>query len=65
MTALLEKLDIVGQDWHLDVAPLPSSGWGGWTLGGVRAWEAMFECQMTCERFGILPGSTLTLTEPN
>jgi hypothetical protein len=65
LAAMMNDFDIAGRDWKLDVEPAPSSGWREWTLGDVKRWEARYQPEeMSLERFGVLPGSTLRATEP-
>jgi hypothetical protein len=61
---MLAERNVQAPDWALTVIPAPSLDWGGWTLRGVHAWERVLGLDLSLENFGLLPGSTLRVTEP-
>jgi hypothetical protein len=59
--ALLEEFDVTDPGWRLGLLPLPCLEWGHWNLRAVRRWQVQFGEEMTLERFGVFPGTTLIL----
>jgi hypothetical protein len=57
---VLERYDIEGDQWGLDLIPHPCLRWGNWTIQGVGEWEARHPGKVLgLETLGVLPGSTL------
>ena len=56
--------DVTDPDFRLVLLPLPCLGWDHWDVRAVHGWENQFREEMTIERFGILPGTCLTLERP-
>ncbi len=65
MLDLAASFDVNGDDWRFDLDPHPTSEWSNWTIGGVRRWEDRYQQPLDLDRFGILPGSVLTMTCPH
>jgi hypothetical protein len=65
LRAMLADRHVRHPDWALTLTPAPSLDWDGWTLRGVDAWERSVGGDLSLETFGILPGSTLRVTEPS
>jgi hypothetical protein len=56
---LLADFDAGDPNLHLELMPPPCLGWGHWTIQAIQSWEKKFNLDMTLERFGIFPGTTL------
>jgi hypothetical protein len=61
--ALLHDRWLGGRRWQVDVWPAPCLGWASWKLQDFEEWENERGEAMSLERFGVLHGSTLRVSE--